>query len=305
MNLTFWKNPKKVNRRVARWFATLQNYNLLIKHVPGRLHAAPDMLSCPPGTDKGESDNLDMTLLPPNMFICLMLEEDLEIIELEKSIIEAQCKYSTLVDHWQKSKQVSNQHASYTQELIACKNGLQYTVPPIDSVKRQILNIYHDSKAVGHLGRDQTFKNVTRWYWWPGMQEWFALYVKGCMACQQNKALTHHIKVPLYCINVPPEAQPFQVVAMDLITQLPKCEGYDTILTIVDHECSQVAVFIPCSTTITGEGIAKLYFEHIYRWYGLPEQMISDRDPQFMCHFTKALCSQLGIKQNIFMVFHP
>ena len=41
-NLTFWKNPKKVNRRVARWFMTLQNYNLLIKHVPGKLHAAPD-----------------------------------------------------------------------------------------------------------------------------------------------------------------------------------------------------------------------------------------------------------------------
>ena len=46
-NLTFWKNPRKVNRRVARWFATLQDYNLLIKHVPGKLHAAPDMLSRP------------------------------------------------------------------------------------------------------------------------------------------------------------------------------------------------------------------------------------------------------------------
>jgi hypothetical protein len=44
-NLTFWKNPRKVNRRVARWFATLQDYNLRIKHVPGKLHAAPDMLS--------------------------------------------------------------------------------------------------------------------------------------------------------------------------------------------------------------------------------------------------------------------
>ena len=44
-NLTFWKNSRKVNRRVARWFATLQDYNLKIKHVPGKLHAAPDMLS--------------------------------------------------------------------------------------------------------------------------------------------------------------------------------------------------------------------------------------------------------------------
>jgi len=38
-NLTFWKNPQKVNWRVARWFATLQDYNLTIKHIPGKLHA--------------------------------------------------------------------------------------------------------------------------------------------------------------------------------------------------------------------------------------------------------------------------
>jgi hypothetical protein len=64
-NLAFWKNPKKVNRRVARWFATLQNYHLHIKHVPGKQHAAPDMLFRCPDADKGEQDNLDLTLLPP------------------------------------------------------------------------------------------------------------------------------------------------------------------------------------------------------------------------------------------------
>ena len=63
------------------------------------------MLLCPPGTDKGESDNLDVTLLPPNMFIHLTLEEDLEIIDLEKSIIKAQHKHSILVNHWWRSKQ--------------------------------------------------------------------------------------------------------------------------------------------------------------------------------------------------------
>jgi hypothetical protein len=68
-NLTFWKNPRKVNRRVARWFATLQDYNLLIKHVPGKLHATPDILSRPPGMDKGEDDNQDMILLPKKSFI--------------------------------------------------------------------------------------------------------------------------------------------------------------------------------------------------------------------------------------------
>src|ERR1700747_1622589 len=55
--------------------------------------------------------------------------------------------------------------------------------------------------------------------------------------------------------------------------------GKDVILTIVDHCCSQVVVFLPCSSTITGVGIAQLYFDNVYRWFGLPNKVISDRDP--------------------------
>jgi hypothetical protein len=44
-NLNHWKMPKKVNRRVARWFRELQEYNLVIQHVPGKLHTAANMLS--------------------------------------------------------------------------------------------------------------------------------------------------------------------------------------------------------------------------------------------------------------------
>jgi hypothetical protein len=50
-------------------------------------------------------------------------------------------------------------------------------------------------------------------------------------------------------------------------------------LTIVDHGCSQGAIFLPCSTTITGPQIAQLYYKHIYPWFGLPNKVISDRDP--------------------------
>ena len=57
---------------------------------------------------------------------------------------------------------------------------------------------------------------------------------------------------------------PFQWVAMDLIIGLPAHNGKDTILTIVDHGCSKAAIFLPCSTTITGPGIAQLYLDNVY-----------------------------------------
>jgi hypothetical protein len=95
-NLTFWKNPHKVNRRVARWFATLQDYNLLIKHVPGKLHAAPDMLSRRPDADKGDEDNQDLTLLPPELFVRLTTEPEEEWMDLEKRVGEAQKRFRSL-----------------------------------------------------------------------------------------------------------------------------------------------------------------------------------------------------------------
>jgi hypothetical protein len=72
---------------------------------------------------------------------------------------------------------------------------------------------------------------------------------------------------------------PFKQVTMDLIIGLPKHNGKDMILTIVDHGCSQAAVFLPCTITIMGLGIAQLYMNHVYKWFRLPDKVISDQDP--------------------------
>ena len=51
---------------------------------------------------------------------------------------------------------------------------------------------------------------------------------------------------------------------MDLITGLPNRQGFNAILTIIDHGCSRAAVFLPCTTNISGPGIAQLYLDHVY-----------------------------------------
>jgi len=54
---------------------------------------------------------------------------------------------------------------------------------------------------------------------------------------------------------------------MDLITDLPKSHNYDAILTIVDQGCSKAAKFLPCNKTIDGQGVAQLYFQHLFPWF--------------------------------------
>ena len=98
---------------------------------------------------------------------------------------------------------------------------------------------------------------------------------------------------------------PFNIIAMDLITQLPKANGHNAILTIVDQGCSRAAIFIPCNTMIIEEGVALLYLKHLFPWFGVPSKIISDRDPHFTLHFTWALTTKLTIGWNISTAFHP
>jgi len=51
--------------------------------------------------------------------------------------------------------------------------------------------------------------------------------------------------------------------------------------------------------------VAQLYFDNVYRWFGLPSKVISDRDPHFTSHFGRALANKIGVKQNLSTVFHP
>ena len=112
-NLTHWKATRKVNRRVVRWFAEIQDYNLTIKHVPGKIHTAPDMLSRPPGTDQGKSDNTDIILLPPSLFIATTKVQD---NMLKTKVKEAQQTQSEEMELWCDTHEVRKLPEGYAKE---------------------------------------------------------------------------------------------------------------------------------------------------------------------------------------------
>ena len=92
---------------------------------------------------------------------------------------------------------------------------------------------------------------------------------------------------------------------MDFIIKLPVSEGYDSILTITDHDCTKMMIAIPCNETISAEGVADLYLQQVFPRFGIPSKVISDRDPRFTSQFMKELCRLLGIKQNVSTAYHP
>jgi hypothetical protein len=171
--------------------------------------------------------------------------------------------------------------------------------------KRTIIRAHHDPPVYGHPGITCSIQLTSRHYWWPKIRQDVHDYVKGCADCQRNKINTHPIRAPLQPIYPKPEALPFETIALDFITNLPESEGSDSILTVVDHDCTKAAIFIPCREEITAEETAGLYVRHVFTRYGLPSRIISDRDPRFASKFTRKLCRILGISQNISTAYHP
>jgi hypothetical protein len=171
--------------------------------------------------------------------------------------------------------------------------------------RRKILQEVHDAPVGGHPGIKNTWHLINRQYEGPKLRQFVEEYVKGCAKCQESKVKTSLRRAPLHRFDTPVTKGPFQYVSMDLITDLPLSGRYDAILTIVDQGCSKSAKFIPCNKTIDGEGVAALYFKHLFPLFGIPQRIISDRDPRFTSHFSRAVCKATGIQQNLSTAFHP
>jgi hypothetical protein len=113
------------------------------------------------------------------------------------------------------------------------------------------------------------------------------------------------VKPPLFPINTKKEAAPFTTIVLDLIVDLPKSAGYDSIITITDHDVSKALLFLPCNQTIGAIGVAQLYMQHVFPHFSIPQKVISDHDTHFTTQFTKELCRLLDITQNISTAYHP
>ena len=68
LNLTYFRQAQKLNRRQARWNTDLQPYDLKMVHKPGAMMKKTDILSRLAQFKTGDDDNRDIVLLPEWFF---------------------------------------------------------------------------------------------------------------------------------------------------------------------------------------------------------------------------------------------
>lgn len=91
---------------------------------------------------------------------------------------------------------------------------------------------------------------------------------------------------------------------MDHIVDLPRSDGFDSILVVVDRMTKQ-AHFIRADKTDTASDLAQQFLENIFRIHGLPSDIVSDRGPTFRSGWWKAFLSMLKVRPNLSTAFHP
>ena len=62
---------------------------------------------------------------------------------------------------------------------------------------------------------------------------------------------------------------------------------------------------VPLPTKATAKDLAKAFLTHVWRYHGLPDAIIADRDSKVTSHFWQALMDYLGIVSKLSSAFHP
>ena len=95
---------------------------------------------------------------------------------------------------------------------------------------------------------------------------------------------------------------------MDYLVNLPSStlndQKFNSLFVVVDT-FSKMSHLIPMTTNVKAEGVAKLYFEYIYRLHGLPKAIVSDRDTKFTGSFWQTLQKMIGTDLMMSMMNHP
>lgn len=326
-------SKKDLTPRQIRWSEFLAQYDFTIRHIPGVTNVTADCLSrmyshslrlCvihraksvdalqAPAASVSAAPRLStsLTLASLNLRVC---STTLSLTPRQSALLDA-VKESGLCDP-DYTRVLENTKASRGAQYII-RDGVLFrkTVSPDQqhthtlyipsgALRTQMLSESHDTPTSGHFGRDKTLARLRASFYWPGMDGDVREYVRTCPECQRNKASNQKPFGLLQSHSIP--ARPWGTMSMDLSTDLPvTTSGFDTIVVFVCMLTRMIHA-IPTTKTVTAQGMAQLYIQHVFKLHGIPDKIVSDRDPRFTADFWACFHNALGTSLNMSTANHP
>jgi hypothetical protein len=92
-------------------------------------------------------------------------------------------------------------------------------------------------------------------------------------------------------------------IGLDFVEALPRVNGKTVILSVVDR-FSKYCHFIPLAHPYTVGSVVQAFFTDIVHLHGVPQSIVSDRDPVFTSTFWCELMRLMGTKLHTTSAFH-
>src|SRR5271170_7781618 len=184
-------------------------------------------------------------------------------------------------------------------ELNATKIA-PFVIHPED--RTRVIQSVHDTPIAGHPGIAKTIELISRFAVGDTLKEDVRKYVGGCLVCQEDKPRRGIQSGSLHPHAIPPYN--WHTITNDLIGPLPESRGFNAIQVSVCKR-SKHPVIMPTTMKLSAEGWAQLLINGVVRRFGIPHEIITDRDPRFTAKFIQELYKILGIKGKPTTAYHP
>ena len=159
--------------------------------------------------------------------------------------------------------------------------------------RRKIMESGHANPIAGQFGIKKSTEYIGRQYWWPTMLTNVTNSVREFVVCQRSKPSQSRPGGLLQPLPIPKRR--WILVCMDFITGLPlTIRGKNCILVFVDR-FSKMVHFVPTVEKVTAKDFARLFIDTVVKHHGVPDELISDRDPKFKAVFTQEFLASLGV----------
>ena len=96
---------------------------------------------------------------------------------------------------------------------------------------------------------------------------------------------------------------PWDILSVDLVGPLPTDRRMEYIITFVD--CYSKYAILIASKDHTVQTVSNALLDQVIPYFGVPRQLLSDRDQEFMGQVWEEILKVLGIQRVLTSPYHP